>query len=276
MAYSRSAGRSPQILGSHPAPPHPFAEFLLAKDGLTATKVPHRALSENNGKRAAGLIALRDMIVRHHVDANAQERDARREAALEKLGFGEQQKALRRFPVNESTRKGNLAEIILAEYIVAARGLTLPVYRLRYNPNVDQSMKGDDVLAFDLTNRPRRIVIGEAKYRETPTKAAVTEILEGLSRSHKSGLPVSLQFVMDRLFETGAEGLGLEIADSARLFALDELVLEYVGLLVGNSDTHARIQSAAASTIPTLALISLEIVEPNGFVSACYDRLEKN
>src|SRR5207302_2505160 len=42
-----------------------------------------------------------------------------RSKALEKLGFGDEQKVLTRFPRNESTRKGNLAEVVLAEYIVA-------------------------------------------------------------------------------------------------------------------------------------------------------------
>ena len=109
---------------------------------------------------------------------------------------------MRRFPTNASTRKGNLAEVILAEYVVAASGLALPVYRLRYNPNIDQSMKGDDVLAFDLDANPVRIVIGEAKFRGVSTKKAVEEIVEGLVRSYKGGIPASLQFVADRLFET--------------------------------------------------------------------------
>ena len=38
-------------------------------------------------------------------------------------------------------------------YICAASGTCLPVYRLRYNPNIEQSMKGDDVLAFDFTSK---------------------------------------------------------------------------------------------------------------------------
>ncbi|MFQ6963494.1 MAG: Hachiman antiphage defense system protein HamA [Oscillospiraceae bacterium] len=44
-------------------------------------------------------------------------------------------------------------------------------YRLRYNTNPDQSMKGDDVLLFDLDSDPVRIVVGESKFRGTPDEA---------------------------------------------------------------------------------------------------------
>ena len=275
MTASRDSRRNPHsILGTHPVHPHPFAEFLLANDGFTLAKVPHRTLSEADGARDTALPALREMIVRHHADTDALARDARRRSALEKLGFADELKALARFPRNESTRKGNLAEVVLAEYIVAARALTLPVYRLRYNPNVDQSMKGDDVLAFDLTSQPRRIVVGEAKYREIATKTVVAEIIEALTRSHKSGLPVSLQFVADRLFEAGADKLGFEVADCARLFAVDELVVEYIGLLFGDENAHSRIHSGTSAAMPRLAMLSVGVVEPNGLVLACYQNLE--
>lgn len=61
------------------------------------------------------------------------------------------------YPANPNTRKGNVAEVVLAEYLVANEGISVPIYRLRYNPNVDQSMKGDDALAFDLDSKPMRL-----------------------------------------------------------------------------------------------------------------------
>jgi hypothetical protein len=61
---------------------------------------------------------------------------------------------------------------------------------VRYNPNVDQSMKGDDVLAFDLDSHPVRVIVGEAKVRATSTKGSVQEIVTGLVRSVKAGVNV--------------------------------------------------------------------------------------
>lgn len=67
--------------------------------------------------------------------------------------------------------------------------MELPVYRLRYNTNPDQSMKDDDVLLFDLDSDPVRIIVGESKFRGIPDKQSVIDIVDGLVRSYKAGLP---------------------------------------------------------------------------------------
>lgn len=186
----RTVRRTPQakILGSHPTASHALGQFLEASDGKTNSGVPHRALSEANDGRKAAIEYLREVLVDHHASPQALRRTEQHREAMKRIGFGAAQKQLRRFPSNLTTQKGNLAEIVLAEYVVAANGLSLPVYRLRYNPNVEQSMKGDDVLAFDLDSNPVRIVVGEAKFRGTPSKAAVTDIVKGLLRSYKGGV----------------------------------------------------------------------------------------
>ena len=259
------------ILGTHPPKSHAIGAFLDAKDSTTETKVPHRALSETNAERTDGIATLREMLHRHHVGNDAAARDAERRGAMRELGFETEQAGLRRFPVNPITQKGNLAEIVLAEYLIAARKVRLPVYRLRFNPNVDQSMKGDDVIAFDLDTRPPRIIVGEAKYRATATKVAVGEIVEALVRSHKAGIPVSLQFVADRLFDAGDEPLAKAVLDCARRIALGTLQVDYVGLLVSDDDAHPRVHSGTpAGGTARLAMMSLSFADPDGLVDACY------
>jgi hypothetical protein len=214
------------------------------------------------------------MVITHHVSPDALERTEQQRKAIRRLGLGEAQARLSRFPTNNATRKGNLAEIVLAEYIVASRGMALPVYRLRYNPNVDQSMKGDDVLAFDLDAKPARIVIGEAKFRGVSSTAAVKEIVEGLLRSHEGGVPASLQFVADRLFEDGQVEIAGRILDCARLFALDELHIDYVGMLLSDVRAAARVNEATPGILHRLAMISFGVREPDSLADACYENLE--
>jgi len=262
------------VLGQHPSSAHPFGQVLSGNDGTTISKVPHRALSER-GARVATVEMLREMIGRHHVSPEALARTAQHREAMERLGLGSQQAQLRRFPTNPATQKGNLAEIVLADYIVTASGLLLPIYRLRYNPNVDQSMKGDDVLAFDLDARPVRIVVGEAKFRGTSSAAAVTEIVDALTRSHKAGIPVSLQFVADRLFEVGDAALAARVLDCARLFALGRLRIDYVGLLLSDAQAAARVNAATTpGSLRHLAMISLGLTEPDTLIDPCYTGLE--
>jgi hypothetical protein len=214
------------------------------------------------------------MLVRHHASPAALKRTEEHKEAMKLLGFDTEQARLRRFPTNPSTQKGNLAEIVLAEYIVAASGVVLPVYRLRYNPNVDQSMKGDDVLAFDLDMKPVRIIVGEAKFRAAASTAAVEEIVEGLCRSHRGGIPMSLQFVADRLFDSGQVELGRRVLDCAKLFAQGELRIDYVGLLLSDAQAGARVDDATPASLHRLAMISLGVSQPDSLVSACYQELE--
>jgi hypothetical protein len=263
-----------RILGDHPGAPHPFATTLTAADGRTDHKVPHRVLTEANGSRSSAIKGLRTMLMQHHASPEALERSAQQRKAMEQLGLGTAQARLRRFPSNSATQKGNLAEIVLAEYVVAAGGLALPVYRLRYNPNVDQSMKGDDVLAFDLDSNPVRIVVGEAKFRGVSSAAAVTEIVESLVRSHKAGVPASLQFVADRLFEDEQVDLGIRVMECALLFARGKLRLDYVGLLLSDAKAAARVNASTPATKTRLAMISLGIDDPDGLVTSCYQGLE--
>jgi hypothetical protein len=215
---------------------------------------------------------LRKMIVVHHTSPEALRRAAEQLEAMKRLGV-DTRGVPRRFPTNPSTQKGNLAEIVLAEYVVATSGVALPVYRLRYNPNVDQSMKGDDVLAFDLDATPVRIIVGEAKFRGTSSPDAVTEIVGGLLRSHKSGIPVSLQFIADRLFETGQTDLGRRVEECATLFALGNLRIDYVGMLLSDTQTAARIDAATPKPPHRLAMISLGVPDPNSLAVDCYREL---
>ncbi len=231
-------------------------------------------LAEKPGGTNGTVECFRGYLLRHHASPEALESTRQHNEAMQRLGFGRQQQLLKRLPTNAKTRKGNLAEIVLAEYVVAASRVALMVYRLRYNPNVDQSMKGDDVLAFDLDAKPVRVVVGEAKYRGTSSTAAVEEIVDGLKRSHAAGVPVSLQFVADRLFESGQAGLASRVMRCSELFAAGRLQLDYVGMLM--SDTHAaeRVNAATPKSLRRLAMISLGVHTPDALVADCYKDLE--
>lgn len=274
MRSQKTDGIQTSILGDHPSPPHPFGESLTATDGKTVSKAAHRALTEKDGSRTALVEALRTMLVNHHASPEDRKRTKAHREAMKRLGLDADQARLRRFPTNPSTQKGNLAEIVLAEYVVAANRLVLPIYRLRYNPNVDQSMKGDDVLAFDLDGTPPRILVGEAKFRGVSSTAAVREIVAGLLRSYKGGVPASLQFVADRLFNAGKDDLGTRVMNCAKLFALGELRIDYVGMLLSDTRSAIRINHATPGSLRRLAMISFGVNDPDALVTACYEELE--
>lgn len=271
MSHNDKIPHFSDIVGPHPAPPHPFGIHFGAKDEHSDYGVPHRVLNNDPLQIDKFTATMKQWIRTHHVSPENAERDRRRNEALARQGLND---PTLRFPVNPSTQKGNWGEIFLAEYLSNACNAILPVYRLRYNPNVDQSMKGDDVLAFDLDSDPVRILVGEAKFRSTPSKQAVEEIVDALTRSHRAGIPISLGFVADRLFNDGKETLGAKVDACNMLFAQGRLRLDHVGLLVSNTSASAHVQRNTKSTIHRLAVMSLGLKDPEEIVSNCYKGID--
>lgn len=256
-----------QIIGPHPVPPHPCGIYLSSTDQQSAHDVPHRVLDNDPQQMANFTAAMTQWIVKHHISPENIERDRIRREALARQGLVD---PAQRFPVNTKTQKGNWAEILLAEYVAASSNAQLPVYRLRYNTNVDQSMKGDDVLAFDLDSNPVRVLVGEAKFRTTPSKQVVEELVGALKKSHSGNIPASLQFVADCLFESGNNELGAKVAACNALFAHGRLQLDYVGLLVSSKNAHSYVQKNAQSSIRRLAVMSLVLAQPEKVVADTY------
>lgn len=259
------------VVGPHPDSPHPIGDRFSCDDGHSEHGVPTRALSETNSDVDQFVAAMRDCLRAHHSRPEDIERDRLRREAYARQGLT---LPLTRFPTNPTTRKGNWAEVLLCEYVTASCDADLPVYRLRYNPNVEQSMKGDDVLAFDLEANPVRIIVGEAKFRGTSSKQAVTEIIESLERSFRGGLPASLQFVADRLMQEGKEVLGRRIEECADLFVKNRLQIDHVGLLASNHLAPTHVNKNANSSLRRLAVISMTLSDGEGLVSSSFNGLE--
>ena len=103
-----------------------------------------------------------------------------------------------------TTRRGNFCEVLAAEFAVTQLGFEVPIRRLRYNPNPDQSMKGDDVLGFrfPMIHGSAGVLVGESKYRSSRSPSAVRNAVEpayrSLCLSHRS-YPVSMDFVATML-----------------------------------------------------------------------------
>ncbi|GIQ68357.1 DUF1837 domain-containing protein [Xylanibacillus composti] len=258
------------IINEHPSENHPFAESLLSNDENSINGVPHRYLIENGSKGVLldhMTLALQD----HHISPEALER---RKDLIETLQIKDAPMIVSPYPQNKTTQKGNFAEIFLAEYLCSTTEAELPIYRLRYNPNVEQSMKGDDVLLFDVESDPVRIIVGESKFRGVPNKKAVVDIVDGLVRSNKAGLPISLTFVSERLFEAGNFELAKKVQNCAVLFLTNQLRLDYVGFLMGNYTARKVVNTHASSELRNLLMISLNFESPDAIVQQAFVQLE--
>lgn len=253
---------------------HPFLIALDVLDEKTESNVPHKVLTEN-GHNDVLINHMVPLIQNHHIDSEALKRRKELVESL-KIVNPTSMSMISPYPKNFTTQKGNFAEVFLAEYLTSTSNMELQIYRLRYNPNTDQSMKGDDVLLFDLDADPVRIIVGESKFRGTPDKASVMEMIDGLIRSNKEGLPISLMFVSEMLIKEGKPELGKKVQNCALLFVTNKLCIEYVGLLMSNKNAKNPINKHTPKDIRNLLMISLGISNPEDVVRSSFERLEES
>jgi len=258
------------IIKNHPNEPDPLAISLKSNDRFTETGVPHRELIDTNHSDLF-LEYMLPLLRLHHSKPNILEK---LKANIELLKIPNIHLPLSLYPRNPNIRKGNFAEIFLADYLKSTTDAKLPVYRLRYNPNKEESMKGDDVLLFDLDSTPVRIIVGESKFRETPSKKAVIEIVENLLRSNKTGIPISLMFVAECLFIEGNEELGNKVLNCSILFSSDKLEIDYVGFLMSNMNANKHINRHTTNELHNLLMISLGMINPEIIIEKAFNQLE--
>jgi hypothetical protein len=263
------------IIGPHPNSGCVFADSFAATDCYTTEHVPHRVLSRTSDEKSL-IKPLRDMLVKHHASGEKLKCVEVIRQILKKRGRHATVKGLRLFPKNTNTRKGNLAESLLSEYVEATGKAKTLIYRLRYNPNIDQSMKGDDLLAFHFDKTTTGIVVGEAKFRAHADKAVVVAICDALKRSKHGGLPTSLQFVADRLFEMGDAELGKKVLECAVCYVDKKVVIDYAGFLLTDEDGSTQVEKHAQPVAFRCALISVTMPNPEHLIDECFAKLEKD
>jgi hypothetical protein len=260
------------IINQHPVGLHPFAISFSSTDEDTLSGVAHRELLEN-GHNDVLLEYMLPVLEKHHISFDALKRQ---KDLIDSLRIANAPTIMSPYPQNLTTQKGNFAEIFLAEYLSETTKMQLPIYRLRYNPNPDQSMKGDDVLIFDIDSNPVRIIVGESKFRGTPDKQSVVDIVDGLVRSNKAGLPISLMFIAERLFQEGKSEMGKKVQNCAVLFATNKLQIDYVGLLMSNHSAKNTVNKHTSNNLKSLLIISLGMQNPEEIIQQAFERLEES
>ncbi len=254
-----------ELIGKHPDKKNLFGVWFDCEDLPCSKGYKHRKLVESKGGRKNIIDPLASLLITHH----KSEESIRliRDAILAKSGLATKAKKKKFLPANYLTRKGNLTEIILTEYLVGTSGYSLLAYRLRYNNNIDQSLKGDDVLLFDLTNKKKiRTILGEAKFRLTPSKTAIQDIINSMN---KDKLPLSLEFVIEKLSLDGKNDLAQLLTE----LSLDEIGLKnrltYAGLLFSNSKAHNEI-SKYSSENDDFVFLSIGFDDAEDFILEIY------
>ncbi len=258
-----------ELIGEHPTSGI-FNEWCKFEDTITTVSKKHRKLSDKGINRNTLIEKLSDWIIEHHTPPKQLERFEKKKSILSKHDFKEYVSKRMPFPIrNFITQKGNLGEILLAEYLKSSSRLELLVYKLRFNPNVEQSMKGDDILLFDKSNIENKIIMGEAKYRTTPAKSVIDDIMNALS---KDNLPISLSFVRDRLAELNEEDVSEQVDELISDIYKKSIPIVYVGFLHSNHNVSTTVETYLNTDNKNLVVISYGEKNPEVLIKESFDK----
>ena len=264
------------LIGSHPTTPSIFHAWLDCNDAPATSKKRHRELKEKTKYDKDALIDwLSKKLIEHHYD---ETRLQRLKDKYTELGFKQYAENHRKLPRADRTKKGNATEVILIEYIEGCQGKALVKhFKLRYNPNVDQAMKGDDVLLIDLYQEKGKDVVkvflGEAKFRKKSTKTTVKSITKNLRRTKK---PLSYSYLIDEL---GRNTATKTIADALDKFVIDEIKsngnIIYAGFLLSDTNVFETVNKGLNSSNPDLVFISMGLNRPIALINKAFSKAEE-
>lgn len=260
-----------ELIGDHPSIDHPLGTWLIAKDIPATDTKCHRELTERNEEDNAKFILwMANKLIHHHY---TEFRIRRLQKKFTELGYKKYAEQNRKLPKADKVKKGNATEIILTEYIQSTLNRELiKVFKLKYNPNVDQAIKGDDTLMVDLIehddNSDLKIYLGESKFRKNPSKSAVNEISSSLENDK---MPLSYSFLVDEIQKTNPE-LALKLDDFIVQDIKDKGNLIYTGLLLSNQNTSTHVERSLNNDNPKLIFISIGVNEPEHLINSIYDK----
>jgi hypothetical protein len=268
------------LIDSHPGAPSIFDNWLDCSDIEPTLTRCHRALSSKLLGTDPVLIKwLAERLVYHHHDQKSIDRLKKKYVDLGFPQYAQYAEQSRKLPRTDKTKKGNATEIILIEYIESCLGRQLiKAFKLRYNPNVDQAVKGDDSLMVDIITDDKgkeklKIFLGEAKFRATPSSQVIGEISKSLS---KDKLPLSFSFLISMLDNDPANE---ETADLLDNFLISEIKAKgdviYTGLLLSDTKTSATVEKHLATDNPQLIFISAGLDNPQSLIDEAFKEAEK-
>lgn len=262
-----------KMIGQHPKGDNIFSKWLDKEDKACTERKKHRALTEKEGTRDDAIDKIAEWLAIHHI-SEGKRHLVNRKKILDKYKYKKYAEELHVYPNNDTTRKGNLAEIVLSEYLQETSKNKNLVYKLRFNPNIDQSMKGDDVLLLNEEDLSKNIIVGESKFRTSPDKSVILEISKEFG-NHLT-LPLSLTFVADRLFEEGKIELSERIYDLHENLYKGQIDIINVGFLFSNLKSASIVEKHMDSDNNNFIMISLGVDKPQDIIEKSYRKAIEN
>jgi len=265
-----------ELIGEHPLPPTIFGKFFDAEDVEVTTQLCHRILKIKSMPPDDEFVDwLAKRLVFHHYDPSTI---ARLKKKYEDIGFPQYAAKHRQLPTLDVTKKGNATEILLIEYLEGCHGKPMiKTYKLRFNPNVDQAVKGDDILLVNVVdergeNEALRVFLGEAKFRSAPDQDVLADLSSSLA---KDKMPISFGYLINELYKSNETLAQAELLDQ---FVIEEIKkkgnIKFAGMLLSNHRTSNYVTNNFKSDNPSMVIVSAGIRNPSDLINAAFLKAE--
>lgn len=260
-------------LNEHPEENSFFADWLASEDSYIESadgmyKI-HRRLNvkQNVDHPFSEIIPL---IKKHHISPQRTASLEKKKKILDKYAYGQYLDSQKLIPKTQKTQRGNLGEIILGEYLEKVTSNKLFIYRLRYNPNIEQSMKGDDVLLLNDEAPFSKVYTGEAKFRTTPSQQVIEDICSEYGKDIVR--PLSIGFTIELFYSMDKPEKAEILEELLERLAKNEVQIINIGLLLSNHNAARHVDTHMKSKNKNFGIISLSINNPDQFANTCYEK----
>jgi len=140
-------------------------------------------------------------------------------STLERLGKPAAAAKLRiKLPQVTKIRSGDIGEILTTNYIDEATVFSVPIKKLRWKDHRNMAMRGDDVIGVlvNQENQTIKFLKAEAKSNQSLSRNVLSKARDELDLDEGLPAPHALEFVAERLRETGSQALA-DLIEKAQL-----------------------------------------------------------
>ena len=156
-------------------------------------------------------------------------------STLDRLGKPAAAKKLRlKLPEVKKIRSGDIGEILAADYIDEKTVYSVPVKKLRWKDHRNMAMRGDDVIGVLINQEEQtiRFLKVEAKSNKSLSRAVLKKARDELDLDEGLPAPHALEFIAERLRETGDQHLAdiiekVQLIDGIRANQVEHLLFTF-------------------------------------------------
>jgi hypothetical protein len=144
------------------------------------------------------------------------------------------QKLLTKIPEVKKIRSGDIGEMLASDYIEESTDFTVPIRKLRWRDHRNMAMRGDDVIGIivDQQQQTIKFLKAEAKANKALSRKVLQEARAELDLDEGFPAPHALEFVAERLRETGNQALSdliekVQLVDGIRANQVEHLLFTF-------------------------------------------------